>query len=77
MEFKKNLQDVKPDAAVDVVVLRKGKKETIKGVKLPEAKAERPGFGGFGAAVPSPAATFSSSSGRAAASASAAPAAVR
>jgi hypothetical protein len=47
-EFKKNLKDVKADAAVDLVVLRKGKKETIKGVKLPEAKAERPGFGGFG-----------------------------
>jgi beta-lactamase regulating signal transducer with metallopeptidase domain len=37
-EFVKNLKDVKPDAAVDVVVLRKGKKETVKGVKLPEAK---------------------------------------
>jgi PDZ domain len=39
-EFVKNLKDVKPDAAVDVVVLRKGKKETVKGVKLPEAKEQ-------------------------------------
>ncbi len=40
--------DIKPDSAVDVVVVRKGKKETIKDVKLPEAKAT-PGFpqGGF------------------------------
>lgn len=37
-DFQKVLADVKPDAAVDVVVMRKGKKETIKGVKLPEAK---------------------------------------
>jgi len=32
------LKDVKVDEAVDAVVLRKGKKETVKGVKLPEAK---------------------------------------
>jgi membrane-associated protease RseP (regulator of RpoE activity) len=38
-EFKKALEDIKTDATVDVVVLRKGRKETIKGVKLPEAKA--------------------------------------
>jgi membrane-associated protease RseP (regulator of RpoE activity) len=34
----------KADAMVDVVVLRKGKKESIKDVKLPEAKALSPGF---------------------------------
>lgn len=39
-EFQKQLKDIKPDAAVDAVVLRKGKKETIKGLKLPEAKEE-------------------------------------
>src|SRR5262245_52226266 len=45
-EFQKMLADIKPDTAVDFVVLRKGKKETIKGVKLPEAKpvAEIPPF---------------------------------
>lgn len=37
-EFVKALKDVKPDTAVDIVVLRKGKKETVKGAKLPEAK---------------------------------------
>ena len=37
-DFQRVLNDVKPDAAVDIVVMRKGKKETIKGVKLPEAK---------------------------------------
>ncbi|HKB04400.1 MAG TPA: M56 family metallopeptidase, partial [Gemmataceae bacterium] len=55
-EFIKNLKDVKPDAAVDAVVLRKGRKETIKGLKLPEAKEppaadfpglEIPGFPGL------------------------------
>jgi len=42
-EFVRALKNVKPDTAVDVVVLRKGKKETLKGVKLPEAK-EIPDF---------------------------------
>jgi beta-lactamase regulating signal transducer with metallopeptidase domain len=36
--FITNLKDVKPDTAVDIVLLRKGKKETLKGVKIPEAK---------------------------------------
>lgn len=40
------LADIKPDATVEVVVVRKGKKETIKDIKLPEAK---PGPFGFGA----------------------------
>jgi membrane-associated protease RseP (regulator of RpoE activity) len=51
-EFKKSLDNVKADAVVDMVVLRKGKKETIKGVKLPEAKVEKPALGGFGPNFP-------------------------
>jgi beta-lactamase regulating signal transducer with metallopeptidase domain len=53
-EFVKEVQDIKADAKVDAVVLRKGKKETVKGITLPEAKQEAfPGFppagrGGFG-----------------------------
>jgi hypothetical protein len=43
------MANIKPDAAVEAVVFRKGKKETIKGLKLPEAKAVPPGApGGFG-----------------------------
>jgi membrane-associated protease RseP (regulator of RpoE activity) len=63
-ELAKMLADIKKDATVDIVVLRKGKKETIKEVKLPEARgfpsggfpggrppvAIPPG-GGFGAVV--------------------------
>jgi beta-lactamase regulating signal transducer with metallopeptidase domain len=37
-DFQKALADIKADSPVDIVVLRKGKKETIKGVKLPEVK---------------------------------------
>src|SRR5262249_19554184 len=33
---------------VDAVVLRKGKKESVKGINLPEAKADQPGLPGFG-----------------------------
>jgi hypothetical protein len=44
--LRRLLADIKPDAAVEVVVLRKGKKETIKDVKLPEAKETAPGFAG-------------------------------
>jgi hypothetical protein len=51
-DLAKMLEEIKADTAVDVVVLRKGKKETIKGVKLPEAKAARPAFPGFPGAVP-------------------------
>lgn len=43
-DLSRLLTDIKPDAKVDVVVMRKGKKETIKDVKLPEAKAARLGF---------------------------------
>src|SRR5262249_6081611 len=44
------LQGFKPDTTVDVTVLRKGRKETIKGITLPEAAPPQPGFapGGFG-----------------------------
>jgi beta-lactamase regulating signal transducer with metallopeptidase domain len=45
-QFTGQLKDVKTDTPVDVVVLRKGKKETIKGLKLPEAKSgHTAGFG--------------------------------
>ena len=37
-EFVKILEGIKPNTSVDAVVLRKGKKETIKGVSLPEVK---------------------------------------
>jgi membrane-associated protease RseP (regulator of RpoE activity) len=43
-EFRKVLAEVKPNTPVEAVVLRKGKRETIKGLALPEAKAvARPG----------------------------------
>ena len=46
--LNKLMADIKPDATVEAVVLRKGKKETIKELKLPKAKAvplDAPGFG--------------------------------
>lgn len=45
-EFMKVLNDIKTNEPVDAVVLRKGKKEMIKGVKLPDAPALGPGFPG-------------------------------
>jgi hypothetical protein len=39
-EFVKLVGEIKADKAVDAVVLRKGKRESIKGLTLPEAKAE-------------------------------------
>ena len=42
----KLFNDIKPNTPVDATVLRKGKKETVKGISLPEIKAEekpRPG----------------------------------
>lgn len=39
-EFRNLIKDIKPDDALDIVLLRKGRKETIKGVKLPEVKEE-------------------------------------
>jgi hypothetical protein len=38
-DFEKALAEVGADKAVDVVVMRKGRKETLKGLKLPDAKA--------------------------------------
>jgi hypothetical protein len=35
-EFAKQLGDIKADTPVDAVVVRKGKKETVKGISLPE-----------------------------------------
>jgi len=43
-EFRKLLDEIKPDAKVEAKVLRKGKEQTIKDLTLPEAKAPRPGF---------------------------------
>ncbi len=45
-EFRKTVEGVKADTPVDAVVLRKGKKEMVKGLSLPEAKAAAPGFPG-------------------------------
>jgi beta-lactamase regulating signal transducer with metallopeptidase domain len=45
-EFARLLQDVKPDTKVNAVVMRKTRKETIKGLSLPKAPAvqQQPGF---------------------------------
>src|SRR5947208_581038 len=43
--LQKLVEAIKPDAAVEAVVLRKWKKATVKGLKLPEAK--EPAFPGF------------------------------
>lgn len=40
VKFRKQLSDIKTDTAINALILRKGKRETIKGIKLPEAKAE-------------------------------------
>src|SRR5205823_9171863 len=42
-DFVRQVQEIKADAKVDIVVLRKGKKETIKDVTLPEDKAPAAG----------------------------------
>ena len=39
-EFIKTVNDIKAGTAVDAVVIRKGKKETLKGITLPEGKDE-------------------------------------
>ncbi len=41
--FNKEAREIKANAEVNVSVLRRGQKETIKGLKLPEAKAEAGG----------------------------------
>jgi len=46
-EFRKALDAIKADKPVDAVVMRKGKKETVKGLSLPEAKAAAPALPGF------------------------------
>lgn len=45
-EFTRLLQDVKPDTKVDAVVMRKTRKETIKGLSLPKVPEvqQQPGF---------------------------------
>jgi beta-lactamase regulating signal transducer with metallopeptidase domain/membrane-associated protease RseP (regulator of RpoE activity) len=43
------IQDLKANTPIDAVVLRKGKKETVKGISLPEKQAGQPMFGGAGA----------------------------
>jgi hypothetical protein len=50
-EFAALVEGIKADASVDVVVLRKGKKETIKGLALPEAQGGA-GFAGQPFAFP-------------------------
>ncbi|HKB35628.1 MAG TPA: M56 family metallopeptidase, partial [Gemmataceae bacterium] len=49
-EFARIVKEIKPDTKVDAVVLRKTRKEAVKGITLPKAKeAPQPGnFGGFG-----------------------------
>src|SRR5262245_2726629 len=50
-EFRKQLNEIKANTPVDAVVLRKGKKESVKGINLPEAKPDQPGFPGFGGGI--------------------------
>jgi beta-lactamase regulating signal transducer with metallopeptidase domain len=50
-EFVKMLDDIKANTPVDAVVMRKGKKETIKGLSLPEAPKPVNPFGPGGGAV--------------------------
>ncbi len=48
-DFVKQVDAIKANTPVEVVLLRKGKKETLKGLTLPEAKVEKPAArGGFG-----------------------------
>jgi hypothetical protein len=53
VEFRKQLAEIKTGDAIDALILRKGKRETIKGIKLPEPKAEleAPRFPNFGGGV--------------------------
>jgi serine protease Do len=46
--LRKLLADVKANTPIDAVVLRKGRKETIKGLSLPEARAAEPADAGNG-----------------------------
>jgi hypothetical protein len=47
-EFVKVLNEIKSDAPVDATVLRKGKRETIKGIKLPKVNDAKVGVSPFG-----------------------------
>jgi membrane-associated protease RseP (regulator of RpoE activity) len=47
-DFIKQLNDIKKNTAVDGVVLRKGKREAIKGLKLGDVPAPANRFGGLG-----------------------------
>jgi hypothetical protein len=47
-DFVKQLNDIKKDTPVDAVVLRKGKKETVKGLKLGDIPQPANPFGGLG-----------------------------
>jgi beta-lactamase regulating signal transducer with metallopeptidase domain len=51
-EFVRSMHEIKADTKVDAVVLRKGKKETIKGLSLPEEKQVGAAAGGFGGMPP-------------------------
>jgi membrane-associated protease RseP (regulator of RpoE activity) len=46
-EFRKQLNDVKAGTPVDAVVMRKGRRESVKGITLPEAKADEPAANPF------------------------------
>ncbi len=46
-EFGELLKGVKPNTPINAVVMRKGKKETIKGLSLPEAKVAAPAAPAF------------------------------
>jgi hypothetical protein len=39
-KFRQQISEAKPNTMIEAVVLRKGRKETIKGISLPEAKEE-------------------------------------
>jgi membrane-associated protease RseP (regulator of RpoE activity) len=51
-DFVKQLNEIKKDMPVDAVVMRKGKRETVKGLKLGEVPPAAAPFGGFGGNLP-------------------------
>jgi len=65
-EMAKLVHEIKADTPVDALVLRKGRKETVKGLKLPEAKAvERPALPEAGGLPGLPGALFPNLNNRA------------
>jgi hypothetical protein len=50
--FAKLVQEQKPDEPIDLVVIRKGKEETIKGAKMPALVQNVAGIGGVGGRLP-------------------------